>query len=200
MFSFIHYFQKPLIALAIGLLCSCATLPADNSISARGTLFLCNGMTVSNAPNHDVTGELIKYSQTIVVHRVSLLRAPVHGCLSSSYGPRRGGAGNIHKGIDLFTGSQKPVIAAGAGKIQFIGTLKGYGRTIVIDHGNDVTTRYGHLSSYGKFIKVGLRVATGDVIGRSGASGNATAVHLHYEVRIRGRAINPLSTNQSSGT
>lgn len=200
MLSFIKYLQKRFAFLTIGLVCSCATVPADNLVSAEETLFLCDGMTVSNAPNHDVTGKLTKYAPTIAVNRISLLRAPVRGCLSSAYGPRSGGAGNLHKGIDLFTGTQKPVIAAGTGKIKFIGTLKGYGKTIVIDHGNDVTTRYGHLSSYGKFIKVGLRVTTGDVIGRTGASGNATAVHLHYEVRVSGKALNPLSKSQSPGT
>ncbi|MEM9706544.1 MAG: M23 family metallopeptidase [Pseudomonadota bacterium] len=120
------------------------------------------------------------------------MRAPSPGCLSSGYGPRRGGAGRYHRGVDLYTGAPKDVFAAGDGRIKEIGSLRGFGNTVLIDHGRGVTTRYAHLSRFEPKLRVGDRVLLGQRIARSGKTGNATGIHLHYEIRVNDKAINPL--------
>lgn len=115
------------------------------------------------------------------------------GCLSSGFGPRRGGAGSLHKGIDIYTADERPIIAAASGRIDFVGVQRAFGRTIVITHKKGVATRYAHLSSFSKNIKAGSRITAGDIIGQTGKSGNASAVHLHYEILIDGKPVNPLN-------
>ena len=188
------FFKICAIAL-VALLSACATVPQNSTHFEKNSLSLCQNIKVSNAPAHDRSGKITRYSPFITINNVSLARAPVDGCLSSAFGPRRGGAGKIHKGIDLYTRTPTPIAAAAKGKISFIGSQKGYGKTVIIDHGNGVTTRYAHLSSYDRVMRVGLRVLLGDVIGRTGKTGNATATHLHYEVRLHGKTINPLSAD-----
>ena len=97
-----------------------------------------------------------------------------------------------HKGVDYAARTGTPIMAAGEGRVKFAGWQNGYGRTVIIDHGNNVTTLYGHMSQYGRF-KTGARVRQGDVIGQVGASGLATGPHLHYEFRVAGVHRDPLS-------
>ena len=126
------------------------------------------------------------------VSGATLARAPVRGCLSSGFGPRHDRAGT-HAGIDLSTRHPHPIYAAGAGVVESIGTINGYGKTVLIQHNARVKTRYGHLSSYDSKIHVGHKVRQGDVIGRTGKTGNATAVILHYEIIVDGAPRDPLS-------
>ncbi|MEL7487718.1 MAG: M23 family metallopeptidase [Pseudomonadota bacterium] len=169
----------------------CATAPPPTSTGYSSSLSLCK-TRVSNAPQVDRRGRIANFQATTRVRGVVLARAPVDGCLSSGFGRRFGGAGSIHKGIDLYTGQARDIIAAGPGRVVQIGRQSGFGRTILIEHRNGVATRYAHLSSYAPRLKSGDRVAAGTVIGRTGASGNATGVHLHYEILVNGRAIDPL--------
>jgi len=97
-----------------------------------------------------------------------------------------------HKGVDYAARTGTPIMAAGEGRVKFAGWQNGYGRTVIIDHGNNVTTLYGHMSQYGRF-KTGARVRQGDVIGQVGASGLATGPHLHYEFRVAGVHRDPLT-------
>jgi murein DD-endopeptidase MepM/ murein hydrolase activator NlpD len=117
---------------------------------------------------------------------------PVEGRLMSPFGGRTdpfSGEGAIHTGVDLEAAMGTPVRAAGDGIVVHADWESGYGRLIIVDHGNGVQTYYGHLSSYD--VVPGQEVRRGDVIARSGASGRVTSPHLHYEVRLGGTPVNP---------
>ncbi len=117
---------------------------------------------------------------------------PVEGRLLSSFGGRTdpfSGEGAIHTGVDLEAAMGTPVRAAADGIIVHADWEGGYGRLIIVDHGNGVQTYYGHLSTFG--VVPGQEVRRGDVIARSGASGRVTSPHLHYEVRMGGTPVNP---------
>lgn len=117
---------------------------------------------------------------------------PVEGRLMSPFGGRTdpfSGEGAIHTGVDLEAAMGTPVRAAGDGIVVHADWESGYGKLIIIDHGNGVQTYYGHLSKYD--VVPGEEVRRGDVIARSGASGRVTSPHLHYEVRLGGTPVNP---------
>jgi murein DD-endopeptidase MepM/ murein hydrolase activator NlpD len=83
-----------------------------------------------------------------------------------------------------------PVLAAAAGRVSYVGYLGGYGIAIIIDHGNGLQTRYGHLSQ--SLVSVGQNVSAGQQIARSGSTGMSTGPHLHFEVRVNDRAVDPM--------
>ena len=91
-----------------------------------------------------------------------------------------------HKGVDYAAPVGTAIKAAGDGRINFIGTKGGYGRAVILDHGNSITTLYGHMSRFAARLKSGDRVSQGEVIGYVGQTGAATGPHLHYEYRING--------------
>jgi murein DD-endopeptidase MepM/ murein hydrolase activator NlpD len=98
----------------------------------------------------------------------------------------------FHAGIDYSAPRGTPVAAAGAGVVTYAGELAGgWGRVITVAHGADARTMYAHLSKIR--VQVGQRVDAGETIGRVGSSGNASGTHLHFEVRIRGAAVDPLT-------
>lgn len=177
-------------------LAACASAPGSGIGGANSQLSLCSGTSISNAPATDARGVLINYQPQTNVAGVWLYRAPVDACVSSGFGPRRGGAGRFHEGVDLYTGRPRAIVAGGDGVVEFIGKQRGYGRTIVIRHSNLVQTRYAHLSSYERGLSRGDRVRRGTLIGQTGDSGNATAVHLHYEILVRNRPVDPLTVRQ----
>ena len=112
--------------------------------------------------------------------------------LSSSFGVRHdpfNGKAASHTGLDMAGTRGQPIYAAAGGKVVRAGRFAGYGNCIDIDHGNGVITRYGHLATIG--VKVGQKVAIGEKIAGMGSTGRSTGTHLHYEVRIDGRAVNP---------
>jgi murein DD-endopeptidase MepM/ murein hydrolase activator NlpD len=118
---------------------------------------------------------------------------PAYGWLSSTMGPRRDpitGSADYHKGLDIAGDRGQPVYATAAGTVRQVGVQGAYGNLIVIDHGFDLETRYGHLLK--TLVTPGAKVQRGDVIGQLGSSGRATGNHLHYEVLAGGRLINPL--------
>lgn len=181
-----------LISLTLAL-ASCATAPPRGGAPySMHDLRVCPGMSVSNAPRAE-GGVIAGYSPITVVHGTMLARAPVDACLSSAFGGRKGGAGSFHDGIDLYTGEPRPVLAAGDGHVASILEQRGYGLVVVIDHRNGVFTRYAHLSSVAPDFRKGSRVVAGDVIARTGKSGNATAIHLHYEIIVDGSSRDPLT-------
>jgi len=98
-----------------------------------------------------------------------------------------------HQGIDYAAAKGTPVSAAGDGKVFFAGCKGQYGKLVIIRHRNGYDTYYGHLSKIGKGVKSGAQVSQGNVIGYVGATGLATGPHLHYEMRIDDRPINPMS-------
>jgi murein DD-endopeptidase MepM/ murein hydrolase activator NlpD len=117
---------------------------------------------------------------------------PVEGRIGSGFGSRQdpiNGEGAFHSGIDIDAPYGTPVRAAADGEVTGATFAAGYGRQIVISHGHDVMTVYGHLSSM--TVAPGQHVNRGQIIGYVGQSGRATGPHLHYEVRVRNVPVNP---------
>ena len=117
---------------------------------------------------------------------------PIEGRVGSSFGERLdpfNGEGAFHAGIDIESPTGTPVRATADGDVAAAAMVAGYGRQIVLDHGHDVATVYGHLSSIA--VMTGQHVLRGQVIGSVGQSGRATGPHLHYEVRIHNVPVNP---------
>ena len=98
-----------------------------------------------------------------------------------------------HRGVDYAAKKGTPILATGDGKVDFMGTKGGYGRTVILSHGGKYTTLYAHMSRYKKGIRSGKRVKQGQTIGYIGSSGLATGPHLHYEFRVNGIHRNPLT-------
>lgn len=111
---------------------------------------------------------------------------PVTGKLSSGYGPRDGG---MHTGLDIDADTGTPVAAADEGRVVLAETYFGYGATVIINHGDSISTLYGHLSD--TKVGPGDRVRRGQVIGLAGCTGDCTGDHLHFEVRISDRPVPP---------
>ncbi len=130
--------------------------------------------------------------------RKAFLRSPVDfSRISSRFKPERYhpvlGKKRPHRGVDYAAATGTPIKAAGDGKIIWRGTKGGYGRTIILQHGGNITTLYAHMSRYQKGLSNGSRVKQGQVIGYVGSSGLATGPHLHYEFRTNGVHRNPLT-------
>jgi murein DD-endopeptidase MepM/ murein hydrolase activator NlpD len=116
----------------------------------------------------------------------------VEGRVASSFGQREdpiNGEGAFHSGIDIDAPNGTPVRATGDGEVSGASMGAGYGREVVLDHGHDLRTVYGHLSAIA--VIPGQHVTRGQVIGYVGQSGRATGPHLHYEVRVRNVPVNP---------
>ncbi len=113
---------------------------------------------------------------------------PVQGPVSSGFGGR---GGRFHEGIDILAPRGTPVRAAEIGLVLYAGDgLRGYGNVVVLDHGDGITTLYGHLDAFR--VESGDAVPVGAVIGTVGRTGNATTSHLHFELRVDGEAVDPL--------
>ena len=111
---------------------------------------------------------------------------PVRGRISSPFGPRWG---RMHNGLDIAVNTGTAVRAAADGRVTFAGWNGGYGILVIIDHGNNVETRYAHNSRLN--VKVGQSVTRGQVIAYSGNTGNSTGPHVHFEIRHRNNPVNP---------
>ena len=120
---------------------------------------------------------------------------PVNGELSSPFGFRWG---HLHAGIDIAVDIGVAARAASAGRVIFSGWQGGYGNTVIIEHEQEYSTLYGHLSDY--FVESGQYVASGQIVGYTGNTGNSTGPHLHFEVRLRGQPLNPLNFLQQPGS
>ena len=127
--------------------------------------------------------------------RKAFLRAPVDFRVSSSFNPRRLHpvlkTVRPHRGVDYAAPLGTPIKATGDGKVIFRGTKSGYGRTVILQHGGNITTLYAHMSGFVRNVGVGTRVRQGQTIGYVGKSGMVTGVHLHYEYRLNGVHRNP---------
>lgn len=117
---------------------------------------------------------------------------PVEGPVTGSFGERIdpfNGEGAFHRGIDISSEYGTRVIAPADGRVRLADFVNGYGKTILVDHGHDISTLYGHLSGF--VVTPGEYVHRGDTIGYVGNSGRSTGPHLHYEVRISNTPVNP---------
>ncbi len=122
------------------------------------------------------------------------LRLPISGGLSSMFGSRVHpifGTVRMHNGVDFRGVTGTPIAAAGDGTVVHAGPWGGYGNTVVIDHGASLATLYAHQSAI--YVSPGRVVAAGHVIGAVGSTGFSTGPHLHFEVRLGGRPVNPQS-------
>jgi len=128
--------------------------------------------------------------------RKAFIRAPVDFTrISSRFNPNRRhpilNTIRAHRGVDYAAPRGTPIKASGDGKVIFRGNKSGYGKTIILQHGGNITTLYAHMSGYAARARVGSRVRQGQTIGFVGATGLATANHLHYEYRLNGVHRNP---------
>ena len=126
------------------------------------------------------------------IRRITPSIWPVKGSITSHYGNRAdpfNGEAELHLGVDISALFGTQVHSPADGKIIYSQRKAAYGNLIIIDHGNGLTTRLGHLSRFN--VKVGQKIRKNDVVGYVGTSGRSTAPHLHYEVRLNDRPINP---------
>lgn len=118
---------------------------------------------------------------------------PVIGLITSGYGTRSDpltGARARHNGVDIGALPGRPVVAAAYGVVTRAGRINSLGKAVYVSHGYGTVTRYGHLSKF--VVEPGQKVRRGEIVGYVGNTGRTTGYHLHYEVRIHGRAVNPL--------
>jgi murein DD-endopeptidase MepM/ murein hydrolase activator NlpD len=119
-------------------------------------------------------------------------RWPVRGAVNSEFGTRTSQGGKLsefHGGIDIGAERGTPVRAPAAGTVVFAGAQAEYGITIMLEHGQDIRTVYGHLSKL--HVKLGDTVERGALIGLTGNTGRSTGPHLHYEILVKGQPVNP---------
>jgi murein DD-endopeptidase MepM/ murein hydrolase activator NlpD len=119
--------------------------------------------------------------------------------MTSSFGIRRDpftGQAAMHAGLDFRGPVGAPIYAAAKGTVSFVGQRSGYGNVVEVSHGNGLMTRYAHMSH--TQARVGEAVEPGTVIGAIGSTGRSTGPHLHFEVRINGRAVNPIPFLESA--
>ncbi len=116
---------------------------------------------------------------------------PYKGRITSLYGWRvLGGSNNFHQGLDICGTRGDPVVAADAGEVIDVGVTRGYGNYVLIRHDEDTVTRYAHCDTI--TVEVGDSVAQGSQIATLGSTGNATGVHVHFEIIINGSTVDPL--------
>ena len=194
-----------------------ATPPENNSQNTQDTQHhgLLNGTGGPSLPLDDdtITDDSLEVSPDELAQKVALLEKrlrdyelilsqqsvrpsiwPVTGRLTDFFGPRRnpfgGGSREFHPGQDIANTTGTPIIATANGVIITADWQNGYGRLVEVDHGDGLTTRYGHLSKI--LVEPGQLITRGQIVGLLGSSGRSTGPHLHYEVRINNEAVNPM--------
>lgn len=133
----------------------------------------------------------------------TLMKTPINGArMSSGFGKRRHpvlGYTKMHKGVDFAAPTGTPIFAAGDGVVEKAGWFSSFGKYIRIRHNSKLKTAYAHLNKIKPAVKVGARVKQGQVIGHVGTTGRSTGPHLHYEVMVHGKQVNPRSVNLPTG-
>jgi murein DD-endopeptidase MepM/ murein hydrolase activator NlpD len=168
---------------------------ADNIISAE---FVNQGKTYTAVRFKDKKGNTSYFTPEGKSMRKTFLRTPIaHARVSSHFNLKRKhpvlNRIRAHKGVDYAARTGTNIKTTGDGKIVFRGRKGGYGRVVIVQHGQKYNTLYAHMSNYRKGQKVGQQVKQGTTIGYVGKSGLATGPHLHYEFRVNGVHRNPLT-------
>jgi len=166
---------------------------------ARAGRLLYASLTIGGKPTpiyyfeRDGDGEY--FSADGVAVRKSLLKTPIDGArITSTYGMRINpilGYSAMHQGIDFGAPTGTPIFAAGNGVIEEMGWKNGYGKWVKIRHNGTYETGYGHTSRFASGLKKGSKVKQGQVIAYVGSTGNSTGPHLHFEIMIDGKHVNP---------
>ena len=173
-------------ARAQGFLSSVDSLCGESSPSGRTHLESeCVSLALSEylATEH-ARGALLEYRG-----RRARAGAPTEPALGGPLARIVTGKSGFHTGVDIANDAGSPIRCTADGEISFAGWEGGYGKLVVVNHGNGFSTYYGHLSE----IKaaVGQRIVRGQVLGNMGATGNTTGPHLHYEIRLYGASVDP---------
>lgn len=166
-----------------------------------GPLMPLSFSTRGEPPTADTlrANRLLNQMDRLNLYRIAAQKAPFATPVklafrfTSQFGFRRDpktGGRRMHKGVDFAASTGTPLYATADGVVTHSGWASGYGRLVKIQHDFGVETRYAHMSKLR--VKVGQRVSRGQLIGDMGASGRVTGVHLHYEVRVGGKAVNPM--------
>jgi murein DD-endopeptidase MepM/ murein hydrolase activator NlpD len=168
-----------------------------------GAEMVNSGKTFTAVYFEDASGRGDYYDERGASLSRTLLKSPLRYSRISSYFAKKRfhpilKKRRAHHGVDYAAPTGTPVESAGDGRVVFAGWKKGYGKFIKIRHNSKYTTAYGHLSRIKKGIKKGRRVRQGEVIGRVGSTGLSTGPHLHYEVLVWDKHVNPLSVKSSS--
>lgn len=163
--------------------------------------FINNGKTYRAIAHPDEAGNMKYYAPDGTSMQKAFLRSPVKfSRISSRFTKARFHPvlkkWRAHKGVDYAAAHGTPVRATANGKVAHLGRKGGYGKTIIIDNGSTYSTLYAHLSSYSRGLKKGSAVAQGQIIGKVGSTGLASGPHLHYEFRVNGKHVNPLTFRQ----
>lgn len=176
-----------------------STAPAQESESERGAggpLVPMDAAAIAGVETRAVQleQELRAYESVLREQaRIPSIWPVAGGETSDSFGGRRdpfgGGSSEFHSGQDISAERGTSVYAAAIGTVKFAGTQGGYGQIVIIDHGDGITTRYGHLSKID--VTAGQELARGAIIGQVGSTGRSTGPHLHYEVRVKEEPVNP---------
>lgn len=156
------------------------------SYSTRGDAALTQGETKAN--------QIIVTLDQMNTYRIAIEKLPLAMPVKSAFRYTSGFGrrwGRMHEGVDMAGPVGTPIYATGDGVVIFAGRQSGYGNLIKIQHELGVETRFGHLSRIG--VKKGQRVSQGERIGDMGNTGRSTGPHVHYEVRMKGRAVDPMS-------
>ena len=181
----------------------------NGELSHHGNILYASLATKKNtyniyrySPNTNTNSQF--FSQDGESIKSTLLRTPVDAVrISGNFGYRKKhpvlGYGAMHKGVDFAASTGTPIHAAGSGTVQFVGWKSGYGRFVLIKHNKTLSTAYAHASKFAKNLKKGSRVKQGQVIAYVGKSGRVTGAHLHYEVRINGKQVNPMKFKSTPG-
>ena len=142
-------------------------------------------------------GESLKALDRLVFRAGKALAAlpsrwPIRGAVNSEFGMRQSpwsSGSEFHSGIDIRAQHGTPIRAPAGGVVTIAGTYQEYGITVILDHGQDIKSVYGHVSKTN--VKPGERVERGTVVGWSGNTGRSTGAHLHYEILVKGQSVNP---------
>lgn len=143
--------------------------------------------TVTNKIIEQVKEEKKREDSTI--NGIYIAVTPVQGHITSRYGSIESVRGHAHQGLDIAAQTGTKIKAVADGTVTFAGEKGGYGKLVIIDHGNGIETYYGHCSEL--YAKVGKKVIAGDIIAAVGNTGNSTGSHLHFELRKDGKYVNP---------
>lgn len=174
----------------------------DGAIKAA--TFTNKGKTYNAYRYTDKKGNSDYYNEKGHSLKKAFIRTPIKFArISSHFNPKRMHPVlhkiRAHRGVDYAAPIGTPIRATGDGKVTFKGSQRGYGKTIILQHGQRYTTLYAHMNAFNKKVKRGGRVKQGQVIGYVGKTGRATGPHLHYEFRVNNVHKNPVTVKLPNG-